>query len=99
MNDLKTLRLQANRSTPKGKRLNAKGRAKFPITILDSLGIDSIEKLHAEMMLIEQKQSRRSSAQRRAIVRVFFNVELLNKYKDVSNKNLHKTPIRRHCIP
>lgn len=81
MSELNTLRHQAIKANPNRKRLNAKGRAKFPITILDSLGIDTEEKLHAEMMLIEQKQSRRSSAHRRAIVRVFFSVEMMKKYK------------------
>jgi hypothetical protein len=81
MSSLDTLRSQAKKAVPKGHRLNAKGRKKFPIAILDSLGIDTIDKLHTEMMLIEQRKSRRSSAQRRAIVHVFFNVELLNQVR------------------
>lgn len=86
MNELNILRSQAKKAVPKNHRLNAKGRDKYPIAVLDSLGIDTLEKIQAEMMLIEQKQSRRSSAQRRAIVRVFFNVELLKQMREKDNK-------------
>ena len=76
------LEKQANKHQSVNRRFNAKGRNTFPIAICTNLGIIDYEDLKKEMNTIQEKKSRRSSSQRRAIVRVYLTIEILKKKKD-----------------
>lgn len=55
-----------------GSRFNAKGRDRFPFAMLDYLGIDTYEKLDAEMDQVVLRTTQRSSGQREAIKKAWF---------------------------
>lgn len=60
---------------PAGKKFNSKGKKVLPFARLDSMGIKNYTRLHAEYKLVNKKLSKRSSAEREAIVKAFEQIK------------------------
>lgn len=72
-------------------RLNIKGRTALMIPYLDSIGLDTLEKITEEASLIAQKKSKLSSTARQIVesicIRIAYRYQVLVERKKMENEN------------
>ena len=78
----------------KGMRLNSKGRMVFIFPMLDRLGIDTFEKLEAELDLIMEEKSQLGSNVRTSIMQVFtVCMDIMMAYNEGRKESLTKIQV------
>lgn len=72
-------------------KLNIKGRTELMIPYLDSIGLDTLEKITDEASLIAQKKSKLSSTARQIVesicIRIAYRYQVLVERKKMENEN------------
>lgn len=72
-------------------KLNVKGRTALMIPYLDSIGLDTLEKITEEASLIAQKKSNLSSTARQIVesicIRIAYRYQVLVERKKMENEN------------
>jgi hypothetical protein len=79
--------------------LNAKGRTALMIPYLDSIGLDTLEKISVEANLIAQKKSNLSATARQMVesicIRIAYRYQVLVERKNMENENPTEVKAKR----
>lgn len=79
--------------------LNSKGRTALMIPYLDSIGLDTLEKISVEANLIAQKKSNLSATARQMVesicIRIAYRYQVLVERKNMENENPTEVKAKR----